>query len=175
MASVSEHVGGQFNPEDHPDEFELLPPGEYVAQIIESGIIPTKAGDGQMVKFTFEITEGELERRLIWVRVNISNPNAQAQNIGRKELAKIAVAAGVGIFDDTEELHYKPMLITVAHKEDKTGQYGPQNVIRAYRALDGAPAAHATPAPASNPAPAPKTTPPAAGGPAKPWTRRKAA
>ena len=37
---------------------ELLPPGKYVAQIVQSEMQPTKLGDGQMLCLELDILEG---------------------------------------------------------------------------------------------------------------------
>lgn len=168
-----------FNQEEHPDNFELLPDSDYLAYIIQSEIKDTngKNGPGKRINFTFELQEGELAGRLVWAGVNFVNMNPQAQSMGRKELGNIARAAGVSIFSDTEELHYKHMIISVVQKTDPTGAYRPSNVIKAYRALENQ---HAIEAAKDAPAPAPTTRPaqttaaaaPAAG--AKPWQKKAA-
>ncbi len=168
MASLDE----DFSEQEHPDEFELLPPGDYVAQIIQSEIKDTKSGNGRMIVFTFSIAEGEKEGRLAWARINFINPNAQAQSIGRKELGNIARAAGVSKFSDTEELHYKPLIITLGVKNDPTGQYRPQNEIKAYKPISGPGAAAGEAAPPPQERQAAPAAP--SQGQAKPWQRKAA-
>jgi hypothetical protein len=161
-----------FNAEEHPDEFELLPAGVYLAQVIDSEIGDTKAGNGKILKITLEILEGAYATRLLWERLNIRNQNPQAQSISLKQLAKLANACGVPTFDDTEELHYKPILIRLGVREDKTGQYKPQNIIQGYEAAGAATQA----APAGKPEPeTAKTAPPAAATGGAPWRKNKAA
>jgi hypothetical protein len=185
MASLSEHLGGQFKAEEHPDTFGIITPGEYVAQIVDSDIVETKKKDGQMAKFTFEIMEGEFEKRLLWVNCNIVNPSVQAQAIGQKELAKIAVAAGISEADDTEEFHYKPMLITVGVRKytDNSGVEREQSIITKYQRLtaengplpdDEMIAAKERLAPKSATKHAPASTASASTGNAKPWQRKAA-
>ena len=54
---------------------ELLPPGRYVAQIVQSEMQPTKAGDGQMLWLELEVLEGAQRGRKIWDRLNLANRN----------------------------------------------------------------------------------------------------
>jgi hypothetical protein len=56
-----------FNPEQQEgSDFELIPPGDYVAQIIEAEIRQPKSGDGHMLALTWKICEGEYENRQVW-------------------------------------------------------------------------------------------------------------
>lgn len=136
---------GNFNPDQVQDDArELLPPGQYVAQIIESDVVATKSGSGQMLKLTFEIVDGPLTKRRIWENLNIQNQNAVTQDIAQKSLKRICVAVGhSGVLTDSETLHFKPMRIRVAVEADKSGQYGDQNRIKGYEGLSSQPAAFA--------------------------------
>lgn len=125
----------QFNVDDvPPDEFDLLPPGEYEAQVVESEIGPTTSGSGEMLKLTFEVTSGDFERRRVWERLNIVNQNATAQRIAQQSLAKLCSACGLAGIDDSEELHFIPVLIKVDIRPGK-GEYRDQNIIKSYREI----------------------------------------
>ena len=125
-------LGNTFNPDDvEEDEFEPIPAGDYLVQVVDSDIAPTKTGSGQMLKLTFEILSGELEGRKLWERLNIVNANADAQRIAQQQLKKLCDALGTGAISDSEELHFQPVMATVAVRPAK-GEYGPQNVIRKY-------------------------------------------
>jgi hypothetical protein len=141
---------GQFDPDAVPDsERDLVPPGQYIAQIVESDLASTKSG-GTMLKLSLEIVDGPLARRMVWDQLNIENANVQAQQIAHQSLKKICKAVGhQGVLADSNDLHFKPMLIRVAIREDKTGQYGPQNQIKSYDPVQGA---HVSP-PQQNAAP----------------------
>lgn len=154
-----------FDPNQVQDEQrEILPPGQYVAQIIESDLVATKSGSGQMLKLTFEIVDGPCAKRRLWENLNIQNANAQAQEIAQKSLKRICTAVGhQGVLTDSEQLHFKPMRIRVSVEADKSGQYGDQNRLKAYEPLSGNPVAFAG---ASTPAPRPAA---AAGGGGRPW------
>src|SRR6202162_3824620 len=130
-----------FDPETVPEgdgQFELLPPGMYTAQIIESDLVPTKSGSGQMLKLTFEIIEGPLSRRRVWENLNIINRSEDAQAIGQRALKKICEAVGhTGPLHDSRDIEFKPLRIGVAVEADKTGQWGDNNSVKAYEALRG--------------------------------------
>lgn len=159
------NLGGTFNPDDIPqDEFEPIPAGEYLAQIIDSEIAPTKSGSGQMLKLTFEITQGELEGRRVWDRLNIVNANADAQRIAQQQLKRLCDALGTGAIADSEELHFRPVIIHVAIRQDKSGDYGPQNVIRKFSPAGALPERKVAPQPQ-------KAAPPPKGG-NRPWQQR---
>ncbi len=172
---------GTFNPDEIPDDDELLPAGKYLAQVIESEIVPTKDGRGQILKLTFEIMSGQYERRRIWERMNIMNHSETAQRIANQQLARLCKAAGLGIIDDSEELHFRPVTIEVGAKVDETGRYRDQNVIKRFYPANASNAEAAPPAAARQPhparaatAPTPASAPPPAAAstaarPARPW------
>lgn len=131
-----------FAPADVPEDdrsFEPLPVGQYKVQIIESKIEDTKSGSGQMLTLTLEVVDGPFANRRIWDRLNVRNNNPQAQSIAQRALADLCLAIGVAQLRDTDELHFKPLTVRVGIRQDKTGQYGPQNTVR-YTAGKGAPA-----------------------------------
>jgi hypothetical protein len=128
-----------FNPQDVPEDdrsFDPLPAGDYTMQIIDSEIKPTKTGGDQLV-LTIEVIEGPFSNRRVWDRLNIRNQNADAQRIAQRSLADLCLAVGVTSLRNSEDLHFKPFLGKVAIRQDKTGQYGPQNTVR-YKARGGA-------------------------------------
>lgn len=168
---------GAFNPDAvHDEERELLPPGMYTAHVMESDLVTTKAGDGQILKLTFEILEGPLAKRRVWENLNIVNRNAQAQDIAQRQLKRLCNAIGhSGVLTDSEQLHFKPMRIRVAVEDDKTGQYAPSNRVKGFEALRGSAPAAQVAATSADSAPTQAYTPPqqqaAAGGGSRPWSR----
>jgi hypothetical protein len=151
---------GFFDPNAVNDERELIAAGKYTAQITESDVVPTKAGTGSMLKLKWQIMGGPAQGRVLFDQINLSNPNAQAVQIGQQQLKRICVALGLGPIQNSAQLHLRPCMITVGVK-DGDGQYGPQNVIKAYASLSGpAPTSANAPPPAG---PAPANAPPPAG------------
>ena len=116
-----------------------IPAGVYEALVTESEIRATRAGNGKGINFTFEILSGPHKGRKVWAWINFQHPKAEAQRIGQEELARICKAVGVEKLTETEQLHNKPLMITVAlDKDDPT-----RNVIKGYKAKAAAPAAAA--------------------------------
>jgi hypothetical protein len=112
-------------------DFEPIPAGKYVAVITESEMKETKAGDGHYLELTFQITEGEYKNRLLWDRLNLDNPNAQAVQIARAELSAICRAVEVMAPNDSVELHDLPLVISVkCTKRKDNGEI--TNEIRGY-------------------------------------------
>ena len=110
---------------------EPVPSGKYVAMIIDSENKPTKAGTGHYLQLTFEILEGDYKGRLLWARLNLDNPNAQAVQIARAELSAICRAVGVLQPKDSVELHNLPLTISVRCKK-RTDSEEMANEIRGY-------------------------------------------
>jgi len=113
---------------------DLIPNGEYRAIIIESEECTTKRGDGSYIKLTFQITEGNQENRLIWVNLNMDNPNPKAVEIAGQELSNICMAAGIREIGDSSELHDIPLIIKVGVQKGNNG-YDDQNRVKAYKKI----------------------------------------
>lgn len=149
------------------NRFELIPAGNYIAQIIKSEIKVNKDGFGSRLSLQFQITDGEKRGRTLFQDVTLKNANETAMKIGREQLAQLARACGLTRVQDSAQLHDIEMQIKVSIREDKTGQYEPRNEIKRFEPLPGqvaSPAAPATPA-----------VPPAApAGRAMPWKRGSA-
>ncbi|MDZ4852132.1 MAG: DUF669 domain-containing protein [Pirellulaceae bacterium] len=130
-----------------------IPAGKYAAVITESEMKPTKSGGGSYLQLTLEVIEGEYKGRMLWVRLNLENPNAVAVQIARKELSAICRAVGVMQPKDSQDLHHLPLIVDVRCKK-RSDCDELSNVVKAYRTY-GTPVA---------------TPPVVAGGPS-PWKR----
>lgn len=127
---------------------DALPAGTYECCIVESGMFPTKSGNGSFLKLTFEVVSGEFAGRKLWARLNLDNPSKTAVEIARAELSAICHAVGVLAPRDSEELHNLPLLVTVKVRTLDDGSSS--NDIKGYAAVKRAPApADAKPAPAA--------------------------
>lgn len=157
-----------FDPDQVPPStgFDAIPPGKYQAVIIESEQKETSKKNGHYLNLTFEIIEGEFEKRKVWARLNLDNPSDVAVGIARAELSAICRAVGhQGKLVDSTQLHDLPLTIRVIKKKDQqTGE--DRNEIKGYEPTGGTPAVKSTVATTTAPA---KT---GAGAPA-PWTRKK--
>ena len=160
-----------FNAQDvaPQQEFDLLPAGKYLAQVIDSEIKPTKSNTGQVLKLTFEVLDGEFARRRLWAYLNIANESADAERIGLSQLSALCRSVGIMQLRDTIDLHDKPVQITVKVRKAKPGSdYSDSNDVSGFSSASGAaPAAVTRPA-----APAP-SKPGAASVP--PWQKARAA
>lgn len=103
--------------ETQPNEgFEPIPAGHYNAVITDSEMKPTKAGNGEYLKLTLQVLDGDYKNRKLFVNLNLANPNPKAVQIAKGELSAICRAVGVMTPNDSSELHNLPMVIKVACK-----------------------------------------------------------
>lgn len=141
--------GFNANQVDPATDFEVVPPGKYVAVVTASEMKATKSGSGSFLELTFQVIEGEYKNRLLWSRLNLDNPNPVAVKIARSELSALCRAVGVLEPKDSCELHNLPMLISVRQKTDADGEL--RNEIRGYYKRESAngakPAQNANPTP----------------------------
>ena len=105
-----------FNADEVPDSFELLPPDWYTSCIIGACFKPTKKGDGTYFEATYQVLEGECKDRLVWSRHNVENQSDLAVTITRAELANICKAVGVNSLSSSSELLNIPLEINVRQK-----------------------------------------------------------
>jgi hypothetical protein len=111
--------------------FDLLPIGIYSAQIIDAEVTVPQSNDGQGVKLVWSIiTEGEHEKRQVWQHITFAHSNAQAQDIGRRQLKDLCEACGIttGI-SNPDPFKFIPCKIRVGVKKDKDGIYDDKNVV----------------------------------------------
>lgn len=112
-------------------DFDPLPKGEYLAEVTNSEVVPTKRGDGMILKLTFDVLEGDYKDRKIFASFNIANPSEKAQQIGRGQLKDLCIALGKsGIVNDSTELHGIPFRVRV--KIETSEGYAPRNVPTSY-------------------------------------------
>lgn len=166
------NLGSQFDATQvQPQEpFAVIPGGKYKMQIVASEIRVTASGDGQYLWLEHEIIDGEYAGRKLWNNLNLWNNNQQAVEIAQRTLSAICHATGQLHVEDSEDLHFKPMEVTVRVRPagpDKKGvQRDASNDIRGYEAASGA----APSRPAQTTAPAPAAPAPSAA--SMPWKRK---
>jgi hypothetical protein len=126
-----------------------LPAGVYLAHIVESDVQPLKSGNGEGLKLTFEIIDGQFKGRKVWENLNIRHTSEDTQRIAQSQLSALCHAVNVIKLMDTAALHFKPVRINVTVRE-AVGQYKASNNIKGYEAVGAgisAPATAPTPAP----------------------------
>jgi hypothetical protein len=157
------------------NSWDVLPVGEYVAQIVEASIQRPNSGDGYHLALTWKIIQGGYEGRQAWQRITYLHSSEQAQTIGRKMLKDLCVATGVAEqVDDAEVFLFKPVRIRLGIERDKQGVYPDKNRVSRILPLGAKseepeqPEQLAKPVAATKVASAAKTPKPAPAGPA-PW------
>lgn len=135
-----------------PKSYEPLERGLYEGIIVDSCIKETKAGTGEYIELTIQVTDGQHSGRRLWERLNVSNPNKTAEDIARSQLSMLCQAVNVTKLTETEQLHDKPFLMQVdIDRKDPS-----RNRIMGYQSASKAAAA-----------PAPKAN----GGGSRPWAK----
>lgn len=129
--------GYDANVHEPMGDFTPLPKGEYRAIAVESEMKATKAGTGQYLQIEWQVVAGDYNERKLWSRLNLDNPNEKAVEIAQRELSSICRAVGVMKPKNSEELHDKPLLLSVDVEErnDKPGEFS--NRIKGYDAIEG--------------------------------------
>ena len=181
-------LGTRHNTAEHEaPSYGTLPLGNYMLEVSASDVTDTKAGTGKILKLTYDVLEPEqFKGRKIFGNMNIVNPNATAEAIGKGELTALCEAVGLDGIEDSEELHFKSFAAKVGIEKAQEG-YEPRNkILRFYNPekddepviglLDAPPAskAPATRAPANDNRPAASNDNAASGGAKKstPWGKK---
>ena len=69
-----------FDPEgEEGSHFDLIPAGDYEAEIIAAEIAQPRSGDGLMLKLTWRITKGDYEGRLALQPANSDHRTPDAE------------------------------------------------------------------------------------------------
>jgi hypothetical protein len=151
-----------------------LPAGVYLAHIVESDVQPLKSGNGEGLKLTFEIIDGQHKGRKVYENLNIRHTSEDTQRIAQSQLSALCHAVNVIKLMDTAALHFKPVRINVTVRE-AVGQYKASNNIKGYEAAGGgisAPATAPTPAPVAEAPAWPTAEQEAAKSKAPAWARK---
>src|SRR5262245_43855525 len=149
--------------------FDVLPPGKYPAQIVNSEMRVTKDGMGQYLWLELDVLDGPCRGRKLFDRLNLVNANPQTVEIAQRTLSAICHATGRLQVQDSEQLHLIPFIADVQVQPPKNG-YGESNKIR-YLPVDRGAKAPAPPVRPGPTAPA-QSAAPAAGFGSAPWKRQ---
>jgi len=132
-------------------DFTPLPAGDYLVQITNSEIKPTKSGTGEYLQLTLQVIDGPYKNRLVFDRINVRNQNPTAQQIGQRQLSALCHSIGVLNVQDSTQLHNILFIVSLAIRKDE--QYGDSNDVKAYKSSSGqTPAVNTSPATTSQPA-----------------------
>ena len=154
---ISEALGGDFDAESIPiPSYEPIPAGWYAAEIDAAKVQDNNKNTGKLLYLEYVALNEPYAGRRVFQRINLSNPNAQAVEIGQRELAALSMACGITSLRDSAELLQKQIDIKLKVKKDEGRE--PENAVVGYRPLtDAAPAASKPAAAKSKPAAAPST------------------
>ena len=167
-----------FNPNDvPPDErgpMDALPPGKYDLMVVESSVVPTRSGQGTLLKLTHQVVAGPFENRKLWSQHNYQHSNAMAQQIGQREIADLCFAIGhSGMLNDSNDLHGIAFTATVGIEKGQDGT--DRNTVKRFLPYVGSPAAQPTTRPATSSRPDASPTPQQAARPAPATTGNRPA
>ena len=149
----------EFNVDSLPQgtsNFEPLPEGWYNSTITGAEVKTTKTGDGKYIACKYTITGPTHQGRVVFGNLNIKNPSAKAEEIGRSQLGEIMRAIGLAKVTDTDQLIGGNLGIKLVVK---TGEYA-GNEIKSVKALGGIAPAAVTPFKPAAGSPAAKSAPP---------------
>jgi hypothetical protein len=158
MSNLDEY----FSIDDLPvseTSYEPVPAGWYNASITSAELKNTKAGGGQYIRLRYDITGPSHQGRVVFGNLNIRNASPDAERIGRQQLGEVMRAIGLARVQDTDQFIGGSLSIKLAIKESE--QYGAQNEVKGFKAIEGAMA----------PAAVPKAAAPSAAKAAPPWAK----
>lgn len=140
----------QFDASQHAASlnFDALPKGWYQGVVSESKSRTTNSG-GQALDFVVELTAPPFAKgRKVFLGFNVVNSNPEAVRIGYEQLAAFSIACGHPKWNQTEELHNKPLHIKLKIEKAPEGSdyedrnqpngYDPITVHRALAVQPGA-------------------------------------
>ena len=101
-----------------------LTDGTYYMLCERAEIKSTKAGTGRYLECTFEIVDGPMKGRRVWMRYNFDNPSEKAVEIALGQLSELALAVGFAKDDklsDPSQLLELPFVGTIEGKTNDRG------------------------------------------------------
>jgi hypothetical protein len=167
--------------------FDAMPSGWYNCVITSGERLPSKSGNGDLLKLELTVVDGPFQGRKIFDQLNLWNSNPTAAEIAHKSLKGIYDAFGVPGVNNIVELYNRPLKVKLKLKaaETKTdavgnvtAQYDAKNDVSGYDSINSQ-HTMAVPAPiAPGVAGAPRGPtpwqPPGAAGPAAPQFQQPA-
>lgn len=134
------------------NDFQVLPEGEYHVQLVDCEIKETKAGTGHYLNCRFDVCRGEATGRVLWMTINVNNPNPRATGIGIGQLRELTHSVGKDVWYEhlkacqswtDAEQHLNSLHGAVANlctkakvKVEKSDKYGDKNIIKGFKPAD---------------------------------------
>lgn len=151
MAILDQSFVNTFKNVEASNDFEPIPPGEYILKVSQTELKNTKDGYGQYIKVAFTVVGPKYEGRKIFTNFNIRNHSQDAERIGASQLKSLVIAGGVQEpLVDTDQLIGATVSARVTVEKSKDPQYGDQNRVSRYQPVNApsmpaaAPAVHAS-------------------------------
>lgn len=127
-----------FKSDDHEamSDFSVMPIDDlYLGEIVRSEIKKTKAGTGLRLNLQIRIMESKNEGdkyrgRIIFIGLNVRNPNTECVTISQKELKSILDAVDVEEIEDSDELHEIPFGMKLGIENGNDGYPDKNKVIK---------------------------------------------
>ena len=155
MADLTQFNSGQpFDTTTAPEssrQFQPIPPGEYMMEIVSAGMHDTRAGNGCYMKVEMCGLDGAASGRKVFWNINLQNPNPKAVEIGLENLDQLREAVGLVSLSDSSQLIGGKVTAKLA----VNGEYNDVKYVKA--STGAAPAQQAPPAAPPFPAPAAPT------------------
>jgi len=114
------------------EDFSPLMPGDYPVIVQDSEFRETKKEDGNYLFLQLLVINGQGKNRKLFDRLNLDNPNPQAVEISKKQLASLCRAIGKQKITDSRELHDIPVIARVEIRKGSDG-YDDSNNIKGYK------------------------------------------
>lgn len=128
---------------DPMQERGIIPPGEYVAVIVDTEAKAANSGKGDYLNVEFDIIDGQFQGRKAWTILNLWNANETARSIAHQELKSICDAIGLPGVTDSAELHGRPIVIKLEVEDDNRDKHLPadqrrkRNTVKGYKPASG--------------------------------------
>jgi hypothetical protein len=158
----------RINFDYRPDEIgevknfgDLLPAGDYLAAIVESGMKAPRKGGPDYIALVWQILEGSQKGRKFFDNLNCNNASDAAKEMSRASYKSLQIALNLRNEDmfETSNLHNLPCTLTLIPTKDKEGKDQRKALYRAV----------GSPPPAAAPSPPPVVSGEAATSTKKPW------
>jgi len=147
MAFIGQSLKISNLPQD-TNSFAPLPAGWYSVYVKTAELKSTNAGDGSYINLRLIVDGPTHAGRSLWAKLNITNRNPKAEEIGRAQLRTICEIGGIEEISDTDQLVNLRMSVKVVDSKNfLTGE--PDNEVKGFKALAGVaimPAQFAAPA-----------------------------
>jgi hypothetical protein len=118
--------------------FELVPPGWYAAQMVNSEQKATRNGAGEYLNLEFDLIDAPYTNRKVWLMLNLWHSNNDTVRIANQQRLELLMAMNKSHAQTTEELYGIPVMLKIGIREDKSGTYEPQNTIKGFKPYGGA-------------------------------------